>query len=292
MQASLIVPVYNAETTLWPLYERIDRQTRLFDLDFEIVFVDDASTDGSLAILRDIERSSAKVVVVANSTNRGQGNATLAGAVIAKHGVLVTLDDDLQHQPEDIPRLLAVFERCDTATLVMGIFDARRRVFWRTVTGFGANAISNLFLDKPLPFRLTTFCVFNKALCRGIECSENSGMALVTELVQAADRTVTIPLSVSLDVQQPGNYAIRALVGLFLSRSRVYRLKRVLLWLSACLILLAAATGALFLSRDLPSFFAGAVWLVSCLASLLLTALVVRMRRQASVINRSQGSTD
>jgi len=290
MQASLIVPVYNAETTLWPLYDRIDRQARMFDLDFEIVFVDDASTDGSLAVLRDIERSSTKVVVVANSVNRGQGNATLVGAGVARHDILVTLDDDLQHQPEDIPRLLTLFERGDAATLVMGIFDARRRVLWRTVVAIAANAISNLFLDKPLPFRLTTFCVFSKALCRSIPCSEN-GVALITELVQAADRTVTVPLSVSCDVPQPGNYTIRALIGLFLSRSRVYRLKRVLLWLSACLILFAAATGALLVSQGLPSLFAGALWLVSCVTALLLAALVVRLRRQASTVSRSHGST-
>ena len=291
MQASLIVPVYNAETTLWTLYDRIERQARLIDLDFEIVFVDDASTDGSLAILRDIERSSAKVLVVANPVNRGQGNATLTGALGARHAVLVTLDDDLQHQPEDIPRLLAVFERCDPATLVMGVFDARRRVFWRAVVAFAANAISNLFLDKPLPFRLTTFCVFRKTLCRGIACNENHGLALITELVQAAERTVTIPLSVSLDAQQPGNYTIRSLIALFLSRSRVYQPKRVLFWLSVSLSLLAAATGALLVLQGLPSFFAGSVWLASCLASLSLTALTVRMRRQASGVNRSHGST-
>jgi polyisoprenyl-phosphate glycosyltransferase len=291
MQASLIVPVYNAERTLWPLYERIDRQARLFNLDLEIVFVDDASTDGSLAILRDIERSSAAVVVVANSINRGQGNATLAGAAIAKHGVLVTLDDDLQHQPEDIPRLLAAFESCGPATLVMGVFNGKRRAFWRAMVGFGANAISNLFLDKPLPLRLTTFCVFNKSLCRDIAGDENRTVALITELVQAADKTLTVPLSISLDVQQLGNYTVQALFGLFLSRSRVYRFPRVLAWLSFCL-LVTATTGALLLLCGLPMLFAGALWLVSFVASLLLTALALRMWRQAPGINRSRSSAD
>lgn len=281
MQASLIIPVYNAETTLWPLYQRIDRHARLFDLDFEIVFVDDASADGSLAILREIECRSANVVVVANSINRGQGNATLAGAVVASHDILVTLDGDLQHQPEDIPRLLAAFERCGPATLVMGVFKRQRRALWRSMVALGANAISNLFLDKPLPFRLTTFCVFSGTLCRGIERSENRGLALITELVQAAERTLTVPLSPGLDVHAPGNYTFRALFVLFLSRSSAYRFSRVLSWLAFFLILTVATAGLLPFSHGLQSLALVTLCMASLIAFSLLSLIVLQMRRQS-----------
>jgi len=278
MQVSLIVPVFNAGATLRPLFERIARVALQSDLEFELVFVDDASTDGSLAILRDIANGSASVVVIANPVNRGQAEATLAGIAAAGNELVVTLDDDLKHRPEDIPRMLAMLDGASPDSLVIGIFDGEHRALWRIVAAIGSNAISNLFLDKPLPLRLTPFCAFRKHLCSGLDRDRSQGVALITELVQAADRTLTVRLLPGYD-RMTSRYTPASLFRLFMSRSSCYRLTRVLFGLVLCLLATVGATGLLWRSQSYGSLIAGALWLASAAASLLLTMLVSRMLR-------------
>jgi glycosyltransferase involved in cell wall biosynthesis len=285
MQVSLIVPVFNAEATLRPLFERIGRVRRQSDLDFEFVFVDDASTDGSLAILRDIRNNAANVVVIANPVNRGQAEATLAGIAIASNDIVVTLDDDLKHQPEDIPRMLALLDGAGPDSLVMGTFAAEHRALWRVVAGIGSNAISNLFLDRPLPLRLTPFCAFRKHLCEDFASDRNHGFALITELVQAADRTLTVRLLPGSD-RMASHYTLGPLFRLFMSRSSSYRLSRVLFGLAFCLLSTLTATLLLLRSPLYGCLIPGALWLASAVASLLLTMLAVRILRHGSGANR------
>jgi glycosyltransferase involved in cell wall biosynthesis len=285
MQVSLIIPVFNAEAALRPLYERIAVIALQWNLEFELVFVDDASTDGSLAILHDIANGAANAVVIANPANRGQAKATLAGIAVASNDIVVTLDDDLKHQPEDIPRLLALLDGAGPDSLVIGVFDGERRALWRIVAAIGSNAISNLFLDKPLPLRLTPFCAFRKHLCRVIDRDRGRGIALITELVQAADRTLTVRLLPSSD-RMASHYTPASLFRLFMSRSSCYRLSRVLSGFVLCLLATAAATGLLWRSQSYGSLIVGALWLASAAASLLLTVLVIRMLRHGSGANR------
>lgn len=281
MQVSVIVPVFNAAATLRSLSDRIARVGLQSNFEFELIFVDDASTDGSLAILRDIAASSPGVIVIANPVNRGQAAATLAGIFMARNDVLVTLDDDLKHQPEEIPGMLALLESAGPDSLVMGIFAAEQRALWRTVAAIGSNAISNLFLDKPLPLRLTPFCAFRKQLCRGLDRPRDQGIALITELVQAADSTLTVLLHPGSD-RMASNYTLAALFRLFMSRSSCYRLPRVLVGLACCLLATLAATELLLRSQSYGSLVAGALWLACVAASLLLTVLLVRMWRHGS----------
>jgi glycosyltransferase involved in cell wall biosynthesis len=291
MQVSLIVPVFNAEATLRPLFERIAGIARQSGLEFELVFVDDASTDGSLAILRGLKADSANVVVIASPVNRGQSEATLAGIGAAGNDIVVTLDDDLKHRPEDIPRMLDLLDGAGPDCLVMGIFAAGQRALWRTMAGIGGNAISNLFLDKPLPLRMTTFCAFRKRLCRGLDRDRTHGMALITELVQAADRTMTVRLH-SGSGRVVSRYTLASLFRLFMSRSNSYRLTRVLSGFVVCVFATLVAAGLLLRSRSYGSLIVGALWLVSAAASLLLTMLVIRMLRDGSGVNRRRNRWD
>jgi hypothetical protein len=164
---------------------------------------------------------------------------------------------------------------------VMGIFDGVQRALWRIWAGIGSNAISNLFLDKPLPMRMTTFCAFRKHLCRGIDRDRRHGVALITELVQAADKTLTVRL-LSGSGQVAGRYTFASLLRLFMSRSSSYRLTRVLLALAVGWLATLVVTGLLLRSQSYVSVILGTLWLASATASLLLTMLAIRMQRYGS----------
>lgn len=105
---SVVVPVYNSEATLPGLIDRLGEVLGRAGVGFEIVLVNDSSSDRSWAVVRELAATRPHVRGLDLMRNFGQHNALLCGIRAARREVIVTLDDDLQHPPEEIPRLLAV----------------------------------------------------------------------------------------------------------------------------------------------------------------------------------------
>ena len=104
---SAVVPVYNSEPTLSELVTRLRAVLSAEAAEYEIVLVNDGSRDRSWEIVRDLARDHEEVVGISLARNHGQHNALLCGIREARGAVIVTLDDDLQNRPEDVPALLA-----------------------------------------------------------------------------------------------------------------------------------------------------------------------------------------
>jgi len=125
---SLVVPVLNEEDNLPELLLRCINVGRTLDSDFELVLVDDGSTDTSATLIRSAAESDpSHVVAVLLNRNYGQHAAVMAGLAHAKGDVVVTLDADLQNPPEEIPRLLkGIEDGCD----IVGAVRKRREDHW------------------------------------------------------------------------------------------------------------------------------------------------------------------
>jgi len=104
---SVILPVLNERDNLEPLHERLTEALEPMGRDYEVVYVDDGSTDGSWDVLKKLAEADARVRLVRLRKNFGQTSALAAGFAHARHPILVTLDADLQNDPMDIPRLVA-----------------------------------------------------------------------------------------------------------------------------------------------------------------------------------------
>jgi undecaprenyl-phosphate 4-deoxy-4-formamido-L-arabinose transferase len=130
---SMVVPVFNEEDNLPELLQRCVKVGNALGHDFELVLVDDGSTDTSPTIVRAAaERDSTHVVAVLLNRNYGQHAAVMAGLAQARGDVVVTLDADLQNPPEEIPRLLEGIEAgCD----IVGAVRKRREDHWFRVLG-------------------------------------------------------------------------------------------------------------------------------------------------------------
>lgn len=104
---SVVIPVYYAEKTLPLLVERLKATLNLICGEYEIILVNDGSTDGSWKVISDLAEKHGEVRGINLMRNYGQHNAILAGIRSAKYEITVTIDDDLQHDPECIPVMLA-----------------------------------------------------------------------------------------------------------------------------------------------------------------------------------------
>jgi undecaprenyl-phosphate 4-deoxy-4-formamido-L-arabinose transferase len=107
---SVVVPVFNSEGTLPALVDGIVKVLESLEHDFEILLIDDGSADGSSAEIKRLALSDPRIVGVHLSRNYGQHNATLCGVRLARYQTTVTMDDDLQHPPSEIPRLIRKVE--------------------------------------------------------------------------------------------------------------------------------------------------------------------------------------
>jgi glycosyltransferase involved in cell wall biosynthesis len=104
---SIIVPLFNEERSLEALYREISAALEPEAHEYEVIFVDDGSTDGGLAVLTQLHSEADNIVVVHLRRNFGKAAALQAGFLEARGDVVVTIDADLQDDPAEIPKLLA-----------------------------------------------------------------------------------------------------------------------------------------------------------------------------------------
>jgi undecaprenyl-phosphate 4-deoxy-4-formamido-L-arabinose transferase len=140
MDVSVVVTLLNEEASVDELYRRI--AATLGSAEWEVIFVDDGSTDGTYARLRALHESDPRVRVVRFKRNFGQHPAMHAGLARARGALIVTMDGDLQNEPEDIPKLLAALERADVAS---GRRVARRDSPGRTLPSRVINGLLRRF---------------------------------------------------------------------------------------------------------------------------------------------------
>src|SRR5437879_558325 len=106
MDLSVVIPIKDERDNLRPLHDQLRRALVPLPLEYEIVFIDDGSTDGSFEVLQELAAGDEHVKVVQLRRNFGQTAALQAGIDWSRGAVLVTMDGDLQNDPADIPLLL------------------------------------------------------------------------------------------------------------------------------------------------------------------------------------------
>ncbi|HXX58887.1 MAG TPA: glycosyltransferase family 2 protein, partial [Thermodesulfovibrionales bacterium] len=127
MTVSIVIPVYNEEENVETLHEELKASLEEAGIEYEIIYVDDGSTDRTLPLLELIQSRSPHVIVLSLRRNFGQTAAFAAGFDFARGDVIVTMDGDLQNEPKDIPRLLELIKDHD---LVSGWRKKRKDPFF------------------------------------------------------------------------------------------------------------------------------------------------------------------
>jgi glycosyltransferase involved in cell wall biosynthesis len=139
-ELSIVVPLYNEEESIRPLYAAIVRAVVPLGISFEIVFVDDGSRDATVRLADEIARSDPRVCLVKFRRNYGQTPAMAAGIAQASGDVIVTMDGDLQNDPADISALLRKIE--EGYDIVVGWrFDRQDKLVSRKIPSRIANAL-------------------------------------------------------------------------------------------------------------------------------------------------------
>jgi undecaprenyl-phosphate 4-deoxy-4-formamido-L-arabinose transferase len=140
---SVVVPLYNERSRLAELYSRTVATLDEAGRTYELIFVDDGSTDGTFGELERLHDADERVRAVRFKRNFGQHAAMHAGLVRSRGGIWVTMDGDLQNAPEDLPRLVAAVE--DGADVASGTRNVRRDSWGRTLPSRMINGMLRRF---------------------------------------------------------------------------------------------------------------------------------------------------
>ena len=162
-QLSVVIPLFNEQSTLDELHRRLTATLGKLDLTYEIVFVDDGSTDGTYFGLRAIGASDRSIRVVKLARNYGQTAALAAGFDNARGEIIVAMDGDLQHAPEDLPRLLDKLD--EGYDVVSGWRERRLDNYW---TRRLPSQVANWLIAKCSGVKLRDFGTTFKAYRRSV----------------------------------------------------------------------------------------------------------------------------
>ena len=167
MDLSLVIPIYNEADNLRPLCQRIHEALASTNWTYEVVMIDDGSTDDSAQILTRLHAEDSHLKVLRFRRNFGQTAALAAGFAYAHGEVIVSLDGDLQNDPLDIPRLVAKLN--EGYDVVSGWREQRVDNYWtRRLPSQVANWLIAKFSGVPLHDFGTTFKAYRASVVKQI----------------------------------------------------------------------------------------------------------------------------
>lgn len=150
MDLSLVIPVFNEQDNVQPLLDEV-RSVLDGDFDYEVIFVDDGSTDNTAARLAALRADNPRLRVLRHAENAGQSAALLTGLQAARAPWVATLDGDGQNDPADIPDLYALAQAGNSLWLVTGWRHQRRDNWLKRLSSRIANSVRATLLGDATP---------------------------------------------------------------------------------------------------------------------------------------------
>jgi len=191
---SVVIPVYDEEENLPPLWAELGPVLERLGVLFEVVFVDDGSRDRSAEVIRAFHETDKRVRLVRLKTNGGETAATDAGLKAARGRRIVVMDADLQNDPRDIPTLLSHLDHWDAAT-GWRVNRAEGDGFVRRVSSRIANRIRNWLSDETIQDSGCTFRAFRRECLRGLVLYRGLHRFIPTMLKMRGYRVIEVPVN-------------------------------------------------------------------------------------------------
>jgi len=192
VEISAVIPVFNEEENLPVLIPKVMEVLNQLSKAYEVILVDDGSSDNSRKILREMAIQYPTLRVLGLKENRGLSTALLAGMREARGDILITLDSDLQNDPADIPRLLQCLDQYDMAT---GWRQKRDDPWLKRIASKIGNGVRNRLSGEAIHDSACTLRVFKRECIQDIPVFNGMHRFLSTLVKREGFRIVEVPVS-------------------------------------------------------------------------------------------------
>jgi glycosyltransferase involved in cell wall biosynthesis len=207
---SVVVPVYNSQESLPELVRRLKAVLTPLTPRYEILLVNDGSRDHSWEVISELIETSTSVQGINLMRNYGQHNALLCGIRAAQYDLIVTLDDDLQHPPEEIPKLLEKLS--EGYDVVYGTPRQRQHEGWRNLTSLLIRMTLQIVIKNDIARHISSFRVFRTQL-REAFANYHSQVVLIDALLTwGTMRFAAVPIQHEPRSIGKSNYTLYKLV--------------------------------------------------------------------------------
>ncbi len=204
------MPAYNSELSLPELIRRLHPVFDAIASDYELILVDDGSRDGSWRVIENLARDNSWVRGVRLRRNYGQYNAVLCGIRLARHELTVTLDDDLQHPPEEIPKLLD--KLTPEIDVVYGTAARETHGLWRDMASQVTKLALQSAMGAPIARKAGPFRLFRTAIRDAFAGYDGPYVAVDALLTWGTTRFTAVDVRHAARTLGKSNYTFRKLV--------------------------------------------------------------------------------
>lgn len=195
IEYSVVIPVFRSAECLSELHERLTKVFQDISPNYEIILVDDASPDDSWRIMRQLRSQDHRVKIIQHMRNFGQHKALLCGLCHSKGDFIITMDDDLQHPPEEIPKLIAGMRDNDDIDVVIGTYELKQHSWFRNLGTNVINFITSYVFSKNRNLKLTSFRIMRKSVVNELVNIRTHSPRIGQILLLITNRIVNIPVA-------------------------------------------------------------------------------------------------
>lgn len=297
-QVSVVVPAYRSRDSLPILVQRVEEVLRAEGWPFEIVLVDDCSPDDTWQVMTALKADRPHLKIARLLRNSGQHNALLCGFSLAAGSIVVTMDDDLQNPPEEIPKLVrAIGQGYD---LAIASYDGKKHSAWRNLGGELVDGVQRRVFGLPPTFQLTSFRAIRRVVIDNVVQMGGVYPYVTSMLLSHTSKCANVPTHHAPRQFGRSNYNLKRSLLLALNLLLTYSAYPLYVVAVLCgfAFLFSATLGAvtlwraLFYGIDVPGW-ASTMVVITSFNALILLALVIQgvyLSRVSRQVSRSHVS--
>ncbi len=213
-QLSIIVPVYNGEQSLEELCHSIEQSIKSYSDLYEIILIDDYSQDNSWHVIEEICANKTTVKGIKLAKNFGQQNAVFCGLSYAKYDYIITMDDDLQHNPKYIKNLL---DKLHSGYDVVYGFGKQLYIHkYRKIGSILTNMTFNALLNKPKNINISSFRVMRKNIAKEIVKQSKNYVYISAQTFKLTNNVASVEIESFQRKYGDSNYTFKKLIAIFM----------------------------------------------------------------------------
>jgi glycosyltransferase involved in cell wall biosynthesis len=192
VEFSVVIPVYNSAKTLRELVQRVDKVFKDISRSYELVFSEDGSKDGVWNLIETLHAEGYPIRAFRFMRNHGQHYALKCGLDNCIGRYAITMDDDLQHPPEEIPKLIYAVESNPDIDVVIGRYGSKKHEAYRNLGTLVHTVIRNAMFPQAKGISMTSLRIINRTTLEQIRSMRHANPRIGLMLLTATDRVMNV----------------------------------------------------------------------------------------------------